>query len=530
MHIVSFDGQGKIAQIRQSWDQGALLKQVDVIGRSGRNWPIRDGSDQIKVITTCLSARGAVAESAPESSDVLHRSRGNSVNALRDPHASLELFAPRDAAEDAAAARIISPYAGTRPRQRSFTEILGDEPTDEDDGSPSRGRSQSPSKFIAPKAGSNKKFQPNRLFETDEQDEDDGRGRVQQQTRPIAPKIGAGKNFQPSRLFEMEEEAHDEDNGRGRSQHQTRPIAPKVGAGKNFQPSRLFEVEDEQDSPDNKPKPDRFYRPNPKRFQHFALGDEHGEGEETTPKASDQTDRSRSRSKHDSSWSFDDFVTPQKALPTRTIRRPQDVRHWDNEAEETPANQRKPAGKPRRDAEHHFDFADDGPEPTEPRPAGVPRGTKHNTGLGLYDNHVYNEDGKAPSPGPDPYALGNITNLKDRKKTFDPSFSMTDDPEDDQTPQPRKVSEDRKKAVKMMEANWAATDDSPASQKENSRGSAAAPGRRLGNQGISIAGDGMGSRKGANADRASNKGILIGGDGMGGKKGTARDWLFPEED
>ncbi|KAK1835606.1 hypothetical protein QBC39DRAFT_147551 [Podospora conica] len=170
-HFVTFDAESKILQIRQSWDQGALLKQLDVIGKTGRNWPIRDSKEQIILIARCVKP----AEGAPASADLPSRSRGNSNNIMRDPHASLTLFAPREEIENAPPASVVSPYAGNRPRQRSFTQILGDEPEDEDDDEPSpnrgRGRSQSPSKgkAIAPKSGAGKNFQPIRLFETDEE-------------------------------------------------------------------------------------------------------------------------------------------------------------------------------------------------------------------------------------------------------------------------------------------------------------------------------------------------------------------------
>ncbi|KAL8413920.1 hypothetical protein RB594_005234 [Gaeumannomyces avenae] len=157
-HFVAFDRAGKIVQIRQSWDQASLLKQLDVIGRSGRNWPIRDSKDQIKLITKCVGGSAAATEAA----DLASRSRGSSTNAMRDPHATLNLFAPR--AEEPEPESIISPYAGkTRPRQRSFTEILGDEPED-DDGSGVSGDSPSKS-VIAPKGGAGKNFQPMRLFD-----------------------------------------------------------------------------------------------------------------------------------------------------------------------------------------------------------------------------------------------------------------------------------------------------------------------------------------------------------------------------
>lgn len=486
MHIVSFDDQGKIAQIRQSWDQGALLKAVEVIGKSGRNWPIRDNKEQLRVITTCITSPDVAVGSA-NSVDSRSRSRGSS-NAMRDPHASLELFAPREELEQAPE-RVVSPYAGTRPRERSITQILGEE-SDEEEGSSIRGRSQSPSKAIA-------------------------------------PKVGAGKNYTPNRLFTEEGEEEEDASSRGRS----RPVAPKVGANKKFQPNRLFEAEQEAAEPDtppnNKAKTERFVRPHPSKYSHFEFGDP-----EVPPKAEPSADRSRSRSKHESSWSFDDFVTPQKPLPSKTIR-PQDVRHWDPEADaasDTPGPF-KVTAKPRRDAEHHFDFVDDDSEAGDPRPTAMKRGSRHNAGLGLYQNNLYNEDGSEPAGGADPSALGNITNLKGRKNDFDSHWTLTDEA-DVVTPQPPKVSDDRKKAVKMMEPNWAPTDESPVAEKENAR-VVPVPGRRQGHQGISVAGDGMGSRKvekNGESERSDSKGIHIAGDGMGSRKGSARDWLYPEDD
>ena len=60
-----FDSADKITQIRQYWDQGSLLKQIDVIGARSRNWPIREGSEQAKLIKA--SAQLAQPDSAPNS-------------------------------------------------------------------------------------------------------------------------------------------------------------------------------------------------------------------------------------------------------------------------------------------------------------------------------------------------------------------------------------------------------------------------------------------------------------------------------
>jgi hypothetical protein len=425
-HIVTFNGDGKITQIRQSWDQGSLLKQIEVIGRSGANWPIRDSKEQINLIAKC--AKGAGAAAAPAEA-LPTRSRGSSTNAMRDPHTTLDLFASRDELENNPAT-IISPYAGRRPRQRSFTEILGDEPVEEP-GSPSNGRdrSQSPSKVIA-------------------------------------PKIGAGKNFQPMRLFDTDEN------------------------------------DSASDSHERKQSTDRVMRPDPRKYQHFDFDDGSESQDAPTPKAA-APDR---KSKHGSNWSFDDFVTPQKAVASRGMHRARDVRHWgdDNEVlENTPAPNAQ-VNKPRRDAEAHFELVDDGPAREEPRNTNrLPRGAMHNESLHLYDNRLHHEDGTIPSPGPAP--LGNITNLKGRDKDFEPHFNMTDDsPHHSGASEPAKVPEDRKKAVRMMESNWSTYDKSPVSRKENDDPNA--------------------------KPAATERGIVIAGDGMGGRKGTGRGWLHGEDD
>ncbi|KAI0172340.1 hypothetical protein GGR52DRAFT_592048 [Hypoxylon sp. FL1284] len=422
MHIVTFDKDGKILQIRQTWDQGSLLKQLDIIGRSGRNWPIRDSTEQIKLIETAIKS-SIDAAPAQKQAEAPVRSRGNSSNILRDPHASLSLFAPREESDESIAS-VISPRGGARPRQRDFAEILGDEPVE----SLVQEGPESPSKAVAPKAGADKKFQPNRLFE---------------------------------------------DQG----------------------------IDEESDSLDAVASPSRFIRPNPKKYSHFDFAD--GSDEPQDLPAPQAPDAASKKTKHSSQWSFDDFNTPHKAKPSKALAaRHQDVRHWgteEDDVQESPVRKLAPA-KPRRDAETHFEFVDDGPD-SEPR-VTRPRGATHNNGLGLYKNNLYSEDGEE-APADEAKPLGAITNLKDRGRDFEAHWEMKDD-SPAQKPQPRPpVGEDRKKAVRMMDANWSMYDKSPV-QKENKP---------------------VAARK---AD--GERGIHIGGDGMGGGKGSNRNWLFGDED
>lgn len=457
---MTFDEAGKILQVRLQWDQGSLLKQVEAIGKSGRNWPIRDSQEQIAFLRGCIKSSGTSAPTAASHNETVARNRGSSNNAFRDPHASLTLFGPRDEIEAHDLPTVVSPYGGNGPRQRSFTEILGDEPD-----SPSAARQRmSPSK------------------------------------------AGQGKNFQPMRIFDG-------------SEHAGEPEKPKSNANRSI-------------------------RPNPKKFSHFDFAD--GTDPQDAPQAGKSGDE-RPKSKHDSQWSFDDFTTPQKVKPSRTMRT-QDVRHWDTDKDAVNETPEEHHVKPRRDVEAHFELQDDGEKVPQPkRPNAKPPGYNHNEGLGLYKNQLFDKDDSVSHDR----ALGNITNIKDRNKDFDHHFDITDD-----SPAPaqrnQQVPEARMKAVKMMDANWSSYDKSPTSQKENKPDQAGAPD----DNGIYIAGDGMGGRKGTNRDwlygesdeaaqaipsrRAAHAvaagvpldqsaKIHIAGDGMGGKKGTDRDWLYNED-
>lgn len=110
VHMVHFDKDQKIIQVRMYWDQGALLKQIDVIGARARNWPIRDGKDQTRLISTSFAtvaqsqsapaSRPSTAARGPDDVSIAERSlassRRSTTNAMNDPHATLNLFQPRD--------------------------------------------------------------------------------------------------------------------------------------------------------------------------------------------------------------------------------------------------------------------------------------------------------------------------------------------------------------------------------------------------------------------------------------------------
>ncbi|QIW97538.1 hypothetical protein AMS68_003056 [Peltaster fructicola] len=162
VHIVTFDAQQKISAIRQYWEQGTLLKQVEAIGRNGRNWPIRDGKALVDTVKSSVKADGSTAASSGATGS--EASRSVSVSATRDPHASLQLFSGRDANAERQTydGPSVAPRASAKPAPRDYGELFtnGEE-------SPSAKRSSSPSKIDGRtvKANSGKNFVANRLFD-----------------------------------------------------------------------------------------------------------------------------------------------------------------------------------------------------------------------------------------------------------------------------------------------------------------------------------------------------------------------------
>jgi hypothetical protein len=303
--------------------------------------------------------------------------------------------------------------------------------------------------------------------------------------------------------------------------------APRAGTAKKFAPSRMFDNEPVL----NESFQDAFSpKVNAKKYQHFDLA-----GEPDTELEARLPAVRQAKKQHTSQWSFDDFNTPAKPAPGK-VHRTNDVRHWgnsDDEVIDSPIKFKK-IDKPRKDAEPHFEFIDDGVPDEGKRLAHRTRGANANSGMGLYKDHVLGDEDDAT---PVQKKHGSTTDNSARRKVFNSQFAMQDD-----SPVPKQtqhISDDRAKAVKMMDASWANYDQSPsANQKENiptspttSRAAGKGPLAETTNQskGINIQGDGMGGRKAQVDQDIKPRGIAIGGDGMGGKKGTTRSWGFGDE-
>ncbi|KAF3919560.1 hypothetical protein ABW20_dc0102583 [Dactylellina cionopaga] len=126
VHIVQFE-DNLIKQIRVYWDQGSLLKNLAVIGKTGKNWPIRFGEDQVKLIKSSISDVGVSVGNASVSAASTRPSSKSSNQSNRE---SFQLFGPReDIPDDLSKPAVIPPRAGMRPPSRPLHELVGE--TDE---------------------------------------------------------------------------------------------------------------------------------------------------------------------------------------------------------------------------------------------------------------------------------------------------------------------------------------------------------------------------------------------------------------
>ncbi|KAI9374392.1 hypothetical protein BJX61DRAFT_498535 [Aspergillus egyptiacus] len=419
IHIVHFNSQNQIQNVRVHWDQASLLKQVEVIGNRARNWPVRDADKQTRLIK--LASKSTPASNgpppAPETRPSSSAGEGEQAPSaptspgkrhIKDPYAAESLFELLSPGSDRAQpVRPPRAAASAKPPPREYSELFVGDDNDAPDATPSRPRS------IQPKIGSSKHYRPPRIFEAFEAED-------KQPETPVAPKIGAGKHFQGPRIFDDDETV---------AKEKSEQIA---------------------------------YRAHPKRFDHFELGADNSDREIKAPV-------SRPISRHINHWDFEDFATPEKP---RRQPKGEEIRHFgwsDDEPEDSPPTKPRVV-HPRRDAETHFQLTDADEEEHGRRMIK----SYQNKGLGLYKDSLYNgEDNGDTQEGTKSHAakerpLSVVHNGPNRQKDFQSHWEVTDEePVDPSVSAENKkpVPSDRLKAVKMMEPSWDTYDQSPEPKK-----------------------------------------------------------------
>lgn len=473
---MSYDANQKISSIRLHWDQGSLLKQVEVIGSRARGWPIREGKEQVKLIISIAGTPEASAAPSRRSTQTIdpadvqlpNRSHSSSVTgAFASEPRNLSLFEARqhdaEPAFAAASGSVVSPRASAKPPSRGLEDILTG--SEQEIPEASEFRSPSPTKQL---------------------------------------------------------------NGNGGTQ--------RHGAEKHFHPIRLF---DENDAPPALKSPDTM-KVDPKKYQHFEFGSgedasrlstkqtnraKHGSQWDFTDFVTPEKPRPTKIATQNQprfGWMGDDEV-----LHSRGWRRDLHVDRITN----TTTQEKSPVHRPvvhhaRPDAETHFEFVDDGtPSSTRPRPTS--KGRQHNEGLGLYRDNVLDPEGAADvlaqqRGGKKPLTSTSVNvNADSRHRDFDSQFEMTDnspsvsrvatkEENTTSTPQPKKIDENRAKVLRMMASSWDYNDESDsATEKKENVPTTSAP-------------------TGAGAEKA--KPIKTAVSGMGGRKDSERHWGFGEDD
>lgn len=458
---------------------------MDVIGSRARNWPIRDGKDQARLIAS--SSAGSSQTNGPTRSDArngLHdqneRSTTNktatsSRHVTGDPHATLSLFAPqvtdRDTSHHPPA---VAPRVSAKPPPRDYHELFA--------GNESNSLPAETAEVSPPRS--------------------ENKGLKAHSARP-PPRdyhdLFVGNESDASPLARSQQVSPQKEN---------RPITPgtmatKGGAGKNFQPSRLFETSNSQaGNPGTPVQPsDKFIKPHPKKYNHFELGEGNedagaGRGMATRPK-----------SKHQSQWDFEDFMTPEK-IPQKI--RGQDVRHfgWSDDEPHVESPEKHPnVHQPRPDARTHFEFQDDGTPAGDRRPVSHSHGQGGIRGMGLYKNDLF--DAAPRSPERKSHPLATVANMQDRRNVHN-AHLITDDS--------AAYTGANGSAKPVAEAPWGVTDDSPGPASMD-------PAVKYRDQGRPASQDQENYAGGDNR----HVGVKSGGDGMGGKKGAGRSWGIGDE-
>ncbi|OJD17076.1 hypothetical protein AJ78_02825 [Emergomyces pasteurianus Ep9510] len=372
VHIVHFDSNDRITQIRLYWDQGSLLKQLDIIGSSHRNWPIRDAIEQSRLInssvsaaaktSTSISSPASLADKRSITTAASNASFGSmtspSKRFTKDPHASLSLFQPPSPPPEERPVSVAS-RASAKPPPRDYGDLfVGDD---------------------AESTPTKKSSQPQR--------KDDA----------VAPKGGAGHNYKPSRLFMDEDEAERSEQvnmnndikwvktNAKKYTHFEFGETPHPGSTAKAQAPGHFEF-GEAEPPVLKAKQEKS-----KQDSHFEIGD-------ADPSSVQHNLPLRPHAKkHLSQWDFEDFVTPEKPRQKVLAQNQRNFSWSDDEADtaDSPPKQRR-APQPRRDAQTHFELRDDGTPIAQQKNQQLhPRGTggTHNKDHGLYENNLYDDSG-----------------------------------------------------------------------------------------------------------------------------------------
>lgn len=397
-----FDQNDKITQIRLSWDQGDLLKQVEVIGARGKNWPVYGGKEQIKMISTSTNTANQVNPAPALSPRGRNRENGNgaersaspSKKYIKDPHTSLDIFSGEQEQRGKSAPNAVAPRESHKPEPRDMSDIFAagheDYQPSVPGGSP---RKDSNVNVIAPKGAGHKRFQPSEVFESEK-------------PVPVEPKL---YKTNPARYNHFDIGDHDDNDS---FQHRTTndkaqdmPIRPKGG--------RVTQHDSQWGFADYvTPEKSKQQRVRGQDVVHFSYG---GDDENNPP----IKDNRQQRRDNDAHFDFADSGTPVM---------------------------RQTQPQPRKDIDNHFKFSD------ESTPAARRIIGRTKAAAGLYHDPVFGDDEEEERP------LAKTSN--NARKDLASHWDVTDDASSNSK------AGNRGQARKGLESQWGIGDDDTAPKQQ----------------------------------------------------------------
>lgn len=389
--MVDFGQDRQIRQIRLHWDQASLLKEVDVIGARGKNWPIKTGKEQ-----SSLVAAGAKSTSDSEAAPTIGKDAGADVAVTngehkkksKDPYASLSLFTEAEKEPETPRPTSSSKQLSGRPPTRDYNDLFMGGDSETPQSASSRGQSFA--------------------------------GGPQSAERPSPRKTAPSKNYQPSRLFGENGGPQDRKEN-GLDEHIVKPH------------SKRYDHFDFGDGGDGNGKPKSAGSPiKSKMPKHLSQWD--FEDFVTPEKPSHKV---RGQDVRHFGWS-DDEVADTPAQPKRVQHGRRDVEtHFEFKDDSTPQAQKKRQGAHAKGTASNQGlglyqnnaYNEEG-TPTSPAKTSLPLGNVTNMNL---NNHRKNFSNHFSMADESPKSSNDKATGNDRKKP---------------------MAADRRAAVKMMNSEW----------------------------------------------------------------------------
>ncbi|KAJ6015340.1 hypothetical protein N7540_009931 [Penicillium herquei] len=459
LHIVHWNAEQEIQQVRIYWDQGSLLKEVEAIGARSRGWPIRAGQEQTRLLRSAVAAKSAIAPELPlqnGTKEPAARPGSPGKRHIKDPYAAdslYDLLSPNkaDAKNESAAPRPRSSSPGKKHTRdpyaaESLTELL----------SPSKA-SPEPVRPYAPSA-----VKPPTRDLSDLLIDDEAPDTPSKPERMVAPKAGAGKP-QVNRIF-----SHEDNLDQDRAAYKSNP--------KRF---KHFQIGDDDSQAGGNLDQDRAaYKSNPKRFNHFEIGDDDSEagGNLHHDRAAYKSNPHRFNhfqigdDDSQAGGNLDQDRAAYKSNPKR-------FNHFEIGDDDSEAggnlHHDRAAYKSNPHRFNHFQIGDDDTDPTTPKKSSAPL-TEQARNFGFSDtaeadtpparNHVFKPRRDADvhfemndeEQDEDPHPFSVTGSSANRRKNFDSHWDMNGEPADSTgvETENKPIPSDRLKAIKMMESHW----------------------------------------------------------------------------